>query len=74
MIKKIVIKMTGYGRTTTEVTFDHQPTFAEALEAAEWTLASADKAYVDGVAAELDDELQNGDTVQIVGSKEGGLK
>jgi len=74
MIKKVVIKMTGYGRQTTEVTFDHQPTFSEALEAAHWELAPADKAYVDGVAADLEDELQNGDTVQIVGNKEGGLK
>lgn len=74
MRKSIKVKLTGYGRESVELVFDKEPTLSEALAEAGWTLASGENAFVNGDAADQEDILENGDTVQVVGKKEGGIK
>ncbi len=70
----ITIKISRYGFDTVELTFDHEPTLQEALDDADYTLSSSEKCSVNGVPATPTAVLEAGDTVQIVGKKEGGLK
>jgi sulfur carrier protein ThiS len=72
MRKTIKVKLTGYGRETVELAFDEEPTLSQALAEAGWTLASGETASVNGETADLEDILESGDTVQVVGKKEGG--
>ena len=39
-----------------------------------FTIASGETISVDGVSAEMDDVLESGDTVIIVGKKDGGVR
>jgi hypothetical protein len=76
MIRSSEVKVTlsGFGRTTTVLTFDEKPTVAEAINKAGWTLSSTEKPAFNGEACEMADLLEDGDTIQIVGKKEGGRK
>lgn len=38
------------------------------------SLTSAEKAFVNNVPLDMEDELENGDNIQIIARKEGGLK
>lgn len=72
MRKNVSVTLTGYGRESLRLTFDDEPTLEEVIEKSGWTLASTEKASVNGEVAELTDTIENGDTIQIVGKKEGG--
>ncbi len=76
MIRETSVKVTlsGFGRTTTVLTFDEKPTVAEAINKAGWTLSSSEKPAYNGEECNMSDILEDGDTVQVVGKKEGGNK
>lgn len=74
MRKKVgsVIKIARAGEETCEVSFSEGKTLASYFEDADITLASSEEIYVESEAADLEDVLEAGDLVQIVGKKEGG--
>lgn len=74
MRKAIVIKMSSYGRESIELAFDVEPTVAQALAEAGWNLSVSETPSVNGVKADADDVLENGDTLIVTGKKDGGLK
>lgn len=71
---EVTVKISRYGFETVTLTFDHEPTLEEALQDANYDLSASEKSAVNGVPATLSSILENGDTVQIVGKKEGGIK
>lgn len=74
MRKAIKVTLTGYGREQVTLAFDEEPTLSLALSTAGWTLAAGERASVNGVTADMEDVLEDGDTVQVIGKKEGGAK
>jgi hypothetical protein len=72
MRRAIKVTLSGFGRENVELIFDEKPTVRQALEKAGWSLASAEKASVSGQAATMDDILESGDVLLVVGKKDGG--
>lgn len=72
MRKAIKIILSSYGRDTVELNFDEEPTVGRALSEAGWTLSSTESSSVNGMRADADDVLENGDTLTVTGKKDGG--
>lgn len=72
MRKSIKVSLSSYGRESVELTFDVEPTVDQALAEAGWQLATGETPSVNGVKADLEDVLENGDTLIITGKKDGG--
>ena len=70
------ISISRYGASAVEVEIeDDVTTLDEALENADINdLSTSETIWVNGDKATTSDVLNDGDTVQIVGKKEGGLK
>ena len=49
-------------------------TVEEALDELDFSLPSGQSLYVGDSKAELDDKLENGDILQVIGKKEGGAE
>ena len=69
---KITIKITRFGSETQEVSAAEDSTLADVLEAAGISLSPSETPSVNGVAAKDGDMMDEGDTIQIIGKKEGG--
>ena len=68
------ISITRMGHVTKEVSLSEDATVEDALDAAGIELTSSEKAFVGEEKAEMNDMLDDGDVLSIVGKKEGGLK
>lgn len=62
------------GSNSQEVDFEKGSTLDEVLALADIELSSTETAWVNGDKANSSDEIEGGDTIQIVGKKEGGNK
>lgn len=69
---KIIIGRFGIEPETLEITEDS--TVEDALKEAGISLSSGEKVWVGGEKAVFSDVVENGDIINIVGSKEGGSK
>lgn len=70
----VMITISRQGFDTLRLSFDNEPTKDEILEKADWTLSSGEKFVVNGEEAGDGAVFEDGDTIQVVGKKEGGLK
>lgn len=70
----IEVEITRMGSDLRTVSVPEDSTLAEVLEKAGITLGSAESAWVSGNQANANDIIEDGDTIQLVGKKEGGLK
>lgn len=68
----IIISRQGFDTLT--LGFDNEPNLSEVLEKAGWTLSANESVFVNGEKAEASSIFEDGDTLQVVGKKEGGLK
>jgi hypothetical protein len=71
---QISVEILRMGSDVRTVIVDEDSTLRDVLEEAGITLTSTETAWVSGVSANLDDIIEEGDTIQLVGKKEGGLK
>jgi hypothetical protein len=63
------------GADSVEVEFENdESSLREVLAMADIELSSTETAWVNGESANALDKIEDGDTIQIVGKKEGGLK
>lgn len=69
---EVSLNRLGTPEVTVEVAEDS--TIEDVLEKAGWSLNPGEKCYVDGTPGTLTSVLDDGDTVQIVSNKVGGLK
>jgi len=69
----IVVKIDRFGAASQSVNVPEDSTLADVLDAANITLAASETAWVNGVQAKNDSIMDDGDTIQLVGKKEGGL-
>jgi len=72
MTRGIKVTLSGFNRETMVLVFDEKPTVQAVLDKAGWTLSSTEKPAVNGETALPHYLLDDGDTVLIVGKKEGG--
>lgn len=70
----ITIYVSRFGGAEQEVEIVEDSTVQQVLDAAHITLASNEKVYCEGVPVELNALVDDGDTISVVGNKEGGLK
>lgn len=70
----ISVEITRMGADVTTVSVPEDSTLSDVLAKAGITLGSAETAWVGGDEATANDIIDDGDTVQLVGKKEGGLK
>lgn len=73
-VGKIKVKVARFTEPTKDIELNEGATVKDLIEAAGITLGGNESLWVDGVRAEQHYTLDEGDMVQIVGSKEGGLK
>lgn len=69
---EVSLNRIGTPEVTVEVAEDS--TIQDALNKAGWQLNAGEKVYVDGIAGKPASILDDGDTIQVVGNKIGGLK
>ena len=69
----IQVKVSRFGMATQEVTVPVDSTVAEVLAKVNITISSTEKVYVESKEATMDNMVDNGDYLQIVGKSEGGL-
>jgi hypothetical protein len=69
----VTINLTGFNREEVELDFDFEPTISEVLNKAGWTLGSSERATVNGEDANASSKIEDGDTILVIGRKEGGL-
>ena len=69
---EITVKVARAGAASQEVEIAEGSTVADALSAAGLSLSSTEKAYVDGTEAKDHYEVEDGDSIVIVGKVEGG--
>ena len=70
----ISVEITRMGADLKTVSVPVDSTLEDVLEEAGMTLSSSESAWVKGDSAEFDSIIDDGDSIQIVGKKEGGLK
>lgn len=70
---EIVVKISRFGAETKTVNLEVDSTVEEALAEAGITLGNSETAWVNGVEAKMSFLVDDGDTIQLVGKKEGGL-
>ena len=68
------IGITRMGSDPQTVIVPEKSTLEEVLDAAEITLSASETAWVSGDKANMNDIIEDGDTIQLVGKKEGGLR
>ncbi len=70
----ISVKVSRYGHDTIELHFDEEPTLQEVIDETNYDLSTSEKenCSVNGQLARMSSIIEDGDTVQIVGKKEGG--
>jgi len=71
-VKRIKIVVGKFGMTPQELEVGEGTTVGQALEKSDITLNSGEKPYVGGEQAVMEDVLEDGDVVNVVGLKEGG--
>ncbi len=72
----VSVKVSRYGHDTLDLSFDHEPTLQEVINEAGYTLSESELTgcSVNGQLARMSSIMEDGDSIQIVGKKEGGLK
>ena len=70
----IDVKIARFNEPTVEVKVKKGSSVEEALEKANKSLGSAETMWVNGQEAGLEDVIEDGDLLQIVGSKSGGSR
>ena len=70
----ITVIISRQGFDTLTLGFDAEPTLTQVLDKAHWTLSDNESVFVNGEKAESSSIFEDGDTLQVVGKKEGGLK
>jgi len=70
---KITVAIARFTESPVEITLPKSASVQDALDKAKKTLGSSETMWVNGEEAETQDELENGDLLQIVSSKSGGL-
>lgn len=70
----VTIKVSRSGYDTVELSFGHEPTLEEVLDVADYQLSESERnnCSVNGQLASMSSIIEDGDTIQIVGKKEGG--
>jgi hypothetical protein len=68
----IEVKIVRFGADEQSVSVPMDSTLDAVLGAANIELTASESAWVNGVEADFDSLLDNGDTIQLVGKKEGG--
>ena len=71
----ISVEITKFGEESVTVRVPDESTLRFVLEEANMTVGSSEAVHMNGETdpIKLDDKLEDGDTLQIVGRKEGGL-
>ena len=69
---KIAVKVARFGEPTIDLKLKKGATVEDAIEESGISVGSSEQMYVEGQSAELEDQLENGDLLQVVGRKEGG--
>ena len=70
---KITVKVARFNEATEEVKLKKGSTVEEALEEAGKDVSASESMWINGEEAEYRDVVEDGDLLQIVGSKAGGL-
>jgi (p)ppGpp synthase/HD superfamily hydrolase len=68
----IEVKVGRFNEKTTVVKVAPQATVADVLAEAEIELNNAESVWVEGEMAAMEDEVENGDHLAIIGKKDGG--
>ena len=68
----IIVKIGRFNESTKEATIGKDGTVGDALEFLDIDLNSEETLWLEGVKADMDDVLENGDRVVIVPKKDGG--
>lgn len=71
---EISVSIIRMGGNAVDVTVPEDSTLADALASASIELTPSETAWVNGVEASSSDIMDDGDTIQLVGKKDGGLK
>lgn len=69
----VTVKVSRNNFETETVTFEEEPTLEMVLDRLDYTLSSSESCSVNGQIANMSSIIEDGDTIQIVGKKEGGL-
>jgi len=67
------IKISRTGEPTVTLPYQKGETVEDVLERAEISLSASESLFVESEKAEMEDTLDSGDFIQIVGKKDGGL-
>lgn len=70
----IEVSLNRLGTAEVIVLIPEDSTLQDALNKAGWSLLSNEKCYVEDIPASLTSILDDGDSIQVVGSKVGGIK
>ena len=70
----IEVKIGAYNEPVKTVSLPVSSSVQDVLNEANVELGSAESIWVDGEKVDTTDTVENGDNLQIVGKKEGGLK
>lgn len=70
----IEVKVGMYNEHPTVVSLPAGSSVKDVLDKAGIGLGSSESIWVEGEKADLEDTVENGDNLQIVGKKEGGLR
>ena len=70
----IEVKVGRYNEKTQSVVVPTGSSVQDVLDQAEISLGASESIWVEGELAEETDTVENGDNLQLVGKKEGGLK
>ena len=70
----ISVEITRFGGGTVTVKAPEDSTLEEVLNKGGITLGASESVFINDELVEMDDILEDGDSIQIVGNKEGGLK
>lgn len=69
---EVTVKIGRATEPIEEITLPVGSTIENALEETDISIRSAESLWVDGERADLTDEIEDGDVIQITGKKEGG--
>ena len=70
----ITVTLSRLGSSSVSVDLEEGSTIQDALTKARWTLSAGEKCYVGNIPGEMHFEVEDGDSIQIIGSKVGGIK
>ena len=68
---KISVKICRMGEPSEDIDLSKGATVQDLLDAADFELSSNEELWCEGVKADSEDKLANGDLIQVVGNKEG---